>query len=369
MQWMKNVGTNIASVAQDGLKHVEKAVAKKEEPKKARAAPKVPFGSGTRKSVLIGINYFGQKPGELRGCHNDVETIKRFITKQGFPSNPQQQKVLLDGKGDPTTEPTRDNIIAAMKWLVSGAKAGDVLYMHYSGHGGSLKDDNGDEADGRDETMVPVDYKEKGQIRDDLIYDILVRALPAGVRLTVIFDCCHSGTLMDLPYVFKANEANCKNWYEGIPAMIMNRKWDVRDLKGMGNEALDMFKDIYGAFQNRNEGKDKKPGELGFQRETRMEALADVVMFSGCMDKQTSADVRDTGKHFVLPADAGPGGAGGALTNSLIQTLSTKGDIQFIELLDSMRKILGEKNFTQVPQLSCSKEMKLDRKFDLVHEL
>ena len=48
--------------------------------------------------------------------------------------------------------------LVASRWLVKDAKSGDCLFMHYSGHGGSMKDDNGDEADGMDETMVPVDY-------------------------------------------------------------------------------------------------------------------------------------------------------------------------------------------------------------------
>ena len=43
--------------------------------------------------------------------------------------------------------------------MVEGAQAGDNLFMHYSGHGGSMRDDNGDEKDGMDETLVPLDYQ------------------------------------------------------------------------------------------------------------------------------------------------------------------------------------------------------------------
>lgn len=57
------------------------------------------------------------------------------------------------------------------RWLVHGAKAGDSLFMHYSGHGGSVKDHAGDEEDGKDETMIPVDYATKGQIKDDEILE------------------------------------------------------------------------------------------------------------------------------------------------------------------------------------------------------
>lgn len=52
---------------------------------------------------------------------------------------------------------------------MKGAKAGDSLFMHYSGHGGSVKDHTGDEEDNKDETMVPVDYAKSGQIKDDEI--------------------------------------------------------------------------------------------------------------------------------------------------------------------------------------------------------
>lgn len=48
-----------------------------------------------------------------------------------------------------------------------------------------MPDDNGDEADGKDETMVPVDYQRSGQIRDDIIFEELVAKLPAGVSLKV----------------------------------------------------------------------------------------------------------------------------------------------------------------------------------------
>jgi len=61
---------------------------------------------------------------------------------------------------------------------------------------------DGDEVDGYDETILPVDYKKNGQIVDDEMNAIMVRPLPEGVRLTAIFDSCHSGTALDLPYIY-----------------------------------------------------------------------------------------------------------------------------------------------------------------------
>ena len=59
--------------------------------------------------------------------------------------------------------------------------------------------------DGMDETLIPVDYQKAGHIVDDEVHDVLVRGLPAGVRLTGIMDCCHSESILDLPYVYTVN--------------------------------------------------------------------------------------------------------------------------------------------------------------------
>ena len=59
--------------------------------------------------------------------------------------------------------------------------------------------------DGYDETLVPVDYASAGQIRDDDLFQALVGAMPSGVVVTCVMDCCHSGTVLDLPYQFVAN--------------------------------------------------------------------------------------------------------------------------------------------------------------------
>jgi hypothetical protein len=59
--------------------------------------------------------------------------------------------------------------------------------------------------DGYDETLVPLDYASAGQIRDDDLFKVLVGSMPAGVTVTCVMDCCHSGTVLDLPFQFIAN--------------------------------------------------------------------------------------------------------------------------------------------------------------------
>jgi Caspase domain len=56
--------------------------------------------------------------------------------------------------------------------------------------------------DGYDETLVPLDYATAGQIHDDDLLKHLICKMPSGVTMTCLFDCCHSGTVLDLPYTF-----------------------------------------------------------------------------------------------------------------------------------------------------------------------
>lgn len=157
--------------------------------------------NGTKRAVLIGINYVGQQ-GELSGCHNDVLNIKEYLMDvHGFEE--ENMTILMDdGEHE---DPTRENILAAYTMLVEESQEGDVCFAHYSGHGGKVRDDDGDEADGFDETLVPLDYGDAGQIRDDDLLKTFVIPMAKGVFVTSIMDCCHSGTVLDLPYSFKAD--------------------------------------------------------------------------------------------------------------------------------------------------------------------
>lgn len=90
---------------------------------------------------------------------------------------------------------------AALSWLISGCKQGDSLLFHFSGHGSRQKNYNGDEIDGYDETLCPLDFETEGMIIDDEINATIVRPLPLGVKLHAIIDACHSGTALDLPFL------------------------------------------------------------------------------------------------------------------------------------------------------------------------
>lgn len=175
---------------------------------------------GSRKALLIGINYTGTS-AELKGCHNDANNLAQFIqsesrTRRGarwltplcsatgnFGYDRNNIRILLDDENARRdTLPTKQNILNAMAWLVKGASPGDALFFHYSGHGSQVESHAGDEIDSMAETICPLDYESAGQINDDEMHRLLVAPLPKGCRLTAIMDCCHSGSSLDLPFCY-----------------------------------------------------------------------------------------------------------------------------------------------------------------------
>lgn len=93
----------------------------------------------------------------------------------------------------------------ALQWLVQGCRSGDSLVFHFSGHGSTQPDYSMDEIDGYDETLCPVDFETQGMILDDEINATIVRPLPHGAKLHAIIDACHSGTVLDLPFLCRMN--------------------------------------------------------------------------------------------------------------------------------------------------------------------
>lgn len=123
----------------------------------------------------------------IQGCFNDSRCMQYFLT-QRFAYPPDSILMLSDMQPNPALWPTRANILAAMRWLVADAAPGDHLFFHYSGHGSQTNDWTGDEADGMNETILPVDFKRAGQIVDDELNVVLVNPLPAGVKLHAVVD-------------------------------------------------------------------------------------------------------------------------------------------------------------------------------------
>ncbi|KAH6974476.1 caspase domain-containing protein [Ilyonectria sp. MPI-CAGE-AT-0026] len=286
--------------------------------------------TGRRKALLIGINYFGQK-GELKGCINDVHNVSAFLVER-YNYKREDMVILTDDQSNPIMHPTKANIIAAFEWLVKDARPHDSLFLHYSGHGGRTEDLDGDEDDGFDDVIYPVDWQRAGHIVDDEIHWRVVRPLQPGVRLTSIFDSCHSATAMDLPYVYSTKgvlkEPNlAKEAGQGLLGVYAAYLKD--DVAGIASSILNFTKSAL----NGNEGYQKT-----IQTRT---SPADVVMWAGSKDDQTSADATIDSK------------ATGAMSWAFITALNSKPQQSYVELLNNIRNLL-EPNYTQKPQLSCS---------------
>ncbi|KAI0278899.1 peptidase C14, caspase domain-containing protein, partial [Russula brevipes] len=107
--------------------------------------------SGTRKALCVGINYTGQR-NALRGCVNDVRNVHQFLLETEHSYRHSNIIILTDDNPNPRSQPTRTNLLNAMRWLVEGARPDDALFLHCEfGTRGSVPDLDGDEADGRDE--------------------------------------------------------------------------------------------------------------------------------------------------------------------------------------------------------------------------
>lgn len=135
-------------------------------------------------SLLIGvkevdpIHYQGWK-GLLAQPENDASSVKEKIQKYGF-----ETKLLL------TRQATRENVINGIKKAADKLDTGDLFFLYYSGHGGQVPDLAGKEEDGLNETWCLYD----GQLIDDELYYLWSEFTP-GVRIFVISDSCHSGTM------------------------------------------------------------------------------------------------------------------------------------------------------------------------------
>ncbi len=246
-----------------------------------------------RKALLIGINYIGSE-AELRGCINDAVNMENLLKESGY----SETTVLTELGSD---KPTRINIIKYIKEFVKSAKDGDTLFFHFSGHGSRSHDYDGDETDDYDETIVPLDYLENGFITDDELKKILVDPLP-NVKMTIVLDCCHSGTGTDLCHKYVYENGACLS------------------------ETIS---------------------------ETDMENRSQVTMISGCRDEQTSADA------YIESTFQG------ALTNTFIDTIRN-GNWSYGELLEQLNESLDNRGYTQKPVITTLHEINLDDSFTFV---
>ncbi|KAL1601806.1 Ca(2+)-dependent cysteine protease [Paraconiothyrium brasiliense] len=276
--------------------------------------------NGRRKALLVGINYFGQR-GQLRGCINDVKNMSTYLNSH-FNYKREDMVLLTDDQQNPMSQPTKANILRAMHWLIKDARPNDSLFFHYSGHGGQTKDLDGDEDDGYDEVIYPVDFRTAGHIVDDEMHRIMVSPLQPGVRLTAIFDSCHSGSALDLPYIYSTSgvvkEPNlAKEAGQGLLGIMSS--YARNDIGGMMSTASSLFKKVTTGDKVR---------EKNLRTKT---SPADVIMWSGSKDTQTSADASIAGE------------ATGAMSWAFVTSLKKNPNQSYVQLLNSIRDELQQK--------------------------
>jgi metacaspase-1 len=263
-----------------------------------------------KRALLIGINRYKIPGADLRGCVNDVKNLRQaLIDLYGFKATDIAELTDLAA--------TKASMQAAVRKLVAAARPGDVILLHYSGHGSNVPDQDGDEADRRDEILCPTDLDWKNPLADDWLRQSFDRLRP-GVSFTVIMDCCHSGTNTRVPQPPDA---------PSIPRYLPN-PWDIM------------------ATESGRKLRGKVTGQLrASPRPVR--ARKDVVhadipemLITGCRDTQTSADAYIGGSY------------NGALTYHLVQALRDgDGNLSYAELHRRTVEGLRKGAFDQVPQL------------------
>lgn len=134
-------------------------------------------------ALCVGINDYPGTGSDLSGCLNDVKDWSQALAARGFAVT-----TLVDRKA------TGANMRAALQATLAQAGKGDVVVFQYSGHGSYVPDRDGDEPDGNDECLCPYDIVAKGALTDDELFRIYSDRKP-GVRLVILSDSCHSGTV------------------------------------------------------------------------------------------------------------------------------------------------------------------------------
>lgn len=249
------------------------------------------------RALLFGLNYAGT-PSALNGCVNDVVAMSQYLSSAlKIPT-----AVLTDDSPATRADTTAQGMVQSLYTLAVQSYSEDLefAYIHYSGHGSYVRDASGDERDGRDECLVPSDYRTSGLLTDDLLNRLFACFNPK-TRVVFVCDACHSGTVCDVKY----------SWLSPTSCAVENILCAVR---------------------------------------------AKVITLSGCLDDQTSADA------FNVAGDGKFSGALTAcLLKVLAEAPQAKADVfQALSLLSAKLASLG---FPQRPKLCSTYNLARKRAF------
>ena len=188
--------------------------------------------------------------GTLVACEADAKDMHAITSARGFTAS-----MLM------TRKATAAAVTAAIRRAAGKLDAGDLFVLSYSGHGGQVRDPSGEEADWEDETWVLWDR----QLLDDELYALWSRFKP-GVRILVLSDSCHSGSVVrDMFYGASPANAATSDRFKFIPRDVQDRTYEAH-------------RDEYDALQQT------------FAKGDAAAVGASVVLISGCQDSQYSRD-------------------------------------------------------------------------------
>lgn len=226
-------------------------------------------------SLHIGLNAvspaaYGGWSGPLAACEFDANDMAAIAKTKGM-----KPTVLL------TKKATRAATLAAMRAAAKALAPGDLFFLTYSGHGGQVPDVTGDEIDKKDETWCLYD----GQLIDDELYAELGR-FASGVRVLVLSDSCHSGTVTrEVPQMGEAAP--------GQRPKLMPEAIAMRTYREHQSFYDKLQRDVAKAAGGKVVDPDAALAQLAVSG--RLSAIvkrlaAAVILISGCQDNQTSLD-------------------------------------------------------------------------------
>jgi len=260
----------------------------------------------TLRALVVGMNYTGTNH-ELKGCINDACQFKDIL---GCNFGYSDIKLITDN----TQSITKQTLLNGFEWLTSNAKSKDRLVFYFSGHGQQRA--NSQEVDGFDEV---IQLSNGDLCKDDDVWSSLILKVPNKTRLSIFFDCCHSGSMADLKYNFMFTPFT----------------------DNMFTTSIENKNDVQG----------------------------DIVCLSACYDKQESGDgyavsqmvKGDNGKFQLVM-----GKPHGVFSYFLFKTLmDCSYNIQWPDLLKALSKNFDTNGYSQTPQFSCSVPASFYSKFSL----
>lgn len=295
-----------------------------------------------KKALLIGINKY-KSIGGLRGCENDVTNMRHLLMRYfGFRAG--DISLLIDRSA------VKARITKRINWLFKDAKKDDELVFHFSGHGSYIRDFDGDEEDRHlrdhvDELIClhDMDWRESDSYMIDDELGKQFDKLPEGAKLTVILDCCHSGTgtrsvaIAPPPGLAPVGERSSGGFdFEGSDGGGFDWGRSVSSPR----EPVRQPRFVPPPLDIELRSDEREPLERVRFARPRSGRKMNHILLAGCRDDQTSADA-----HI--------GGAfNGAFTYYLCKAVrDANGRIPYRDLIGQVRHSLRFNNFMQVPQL------------------